>query len=293
MGKYGVMRVEKRKRSAVLGLQLEANRTQADHAKGRDFDASDIDWSQTDKNIVLVHSKCWNKDISKLLRQANVKAKVDSVVALDGLYTASKEWMDTHTPEQVKEFFLDCLAFHKAHYGPVVNAVIHMDEETPHLHVLSVPLVQNEQGKTVLSAKRLMGERGDYHRRQNEFYKSVCRDRGLDRGEVHGQTKKHQTKREWQKQQALKQMEAAKTMRDNLLQKMYPQIADCLLSEFMDSHRISRQDRPNGLTVREWFNEWAVQKVQAMQAKYNDVGDFSQDLTDYLTKQDFDDEREI
>ena len=39
---YCIMRVEKRKRKALYGLQIEANRTFADHAKGRDFAASDI-----------------------------------------------------------------------------------------------------------------------------------------------------------------------------------------------------------------------------------------------------------
>ena len=39
---YCIMRIEKRKRAALYGLQIEANRTAADHEKGRDFAASDI-----------------------------------------------------------------------------------------------------------------------------------------------------------------------------------------------------------------------------------------------------------
>ena len=51
---YCIMRVEKRKRASLYGLQLEANRTAADHEKGRDFAASDIQWELTPFNFFLV-----------------------------------------------------------------------------------------------------------------------------------------------------------------------------------------------------------------------------------------------
>ena len=51
---YCIMRVEKRKRAALYGLQIEANRTTADHESGRDFAASDIQWCLTDFNMFLV-----------------------------------------------------------------------------------------------------------------------------------------------------------------------------------------------------------------------------------------------
>ena len=47
MAMCGVMRIEKRRRSAVRGLQIEANRTREEHERGRDFDKSDIDWNLT------------------------------------------------------------------------------------------------------------------------------------------------------------------------------------------------------------------------------------------------------
>lgn len=43
MKMYGIMRVEKRGRADVCGIQLEANRTVEQHEKGLDFDKSDID----------------------------------------------------------------------------------------------------------------------------------------------------------------------------------------------------------------------------------------------------------
>lgn len=47
---FGIMRVEKRGRAAVMGLQLENNRTPED---GRHFAASDIDREQLLFSILL------------------------------------------------------------------------------------------------------------------------------------------------------------------------------------------------------------------------------------------------
>ena len=50
------MRVEKRGRADVYGIQLEANRTVEQHEKGLDFDKSDIDWNKTRDNIFLIQT---------------------------------------------------------------------------------------------------------------------------------------------------------------------------------------------------------------------------------------------
>ena len=50
---YGIHRIEKRCRSSVYGVQLEANRTREDHIKGRKFHGSDIDWLKTQDNYYI------------------------------------------------------------------------------------------------------------------------------------------------------------------------------------------------------------------------------------------------
>ena len=37
MANYGIMRIEKRGRGSIHGLQIEANRKREDHDRGRDF----------------------------------------------------------------------------------------------------------------------------------------------------------------------------------------------------------------------------------------------------------------
>ena len=182
---YCIMRVEKRKRTALYGLQIEANRTTADHEKGRDYAASDIQWALTDFNMFLVKSENWGKAVTAALKEAEVQERKNSVVVLDGFYGASPEWFKDKSLDEIISYFKDCLAFHEQTYGKVINAVIHFDEATPHLAVCSPAVIYGEDGKNRLSAKDIMGGRADYRRRQDEFYERVGKPRGMDRGEVH------------------------------------------------------------------------------------------------------------
>lgn len=202
----GIMRIVKRRRGAVYGLQLEANRTRAEHESGRDFPASDIDWSRTDNNVHLVYTESWRKAITERIKSEGLKERKDSTVMLDGLYTASPDWFRERSSEEVMDYFQACLDFHVAEFcggdkSLVLNAVIHLDEQTPHMQVASVPIVRDERGAH-LSAKLILGNRQAMQRHQDRFWASVARDRGLDRGERRDTTtqrqRKHLSKREWQ-----------------------------------------------------------------------------------------------
>lgn len=204
----GIMRIEKRKRNAVYGLELEANRTLEQHFDGLDFDKSDIDWTLTNQNIFLKRTDNWNKEITRQIEGAGIKeiskGKNASVVLLDGLYTASSEWFDTHPKEEWLKFFKDCLDYHIRTYAGsdesrLLNAVIHLDETCPHLQVASIPIL-DDGIRLRLSAKDIMGGKQDYRKRQDNFYEQVSQKYGLDRGEVvdEGELRLHLTKREWQ-----------------------------------------------------------------------------------------------
>lgn len=203
MAMYGIMRVEKRRRAAVFGIQIESTRTAEAHAKGRDFYKSDIDWDRTQNNIVLVSTDNWNKEITRQIHTAGVKEKKDSVVMLDGVFTASAAWFEGKSEAEIRKYFEECKEFYIKEYcggdeSRVISAVIHLDEATPHLHIQSVPLLEDEKGMH-LTAKRIMGNRSDCRKRQDRFYEQVSKPRGLERGKVldFAQTKAHTTKVDW------------------------------------------------------------------------------------------------
>lgn len=196
MAMYCIMNVDKQRRSAIYGLQIEANRQQDDN---REFDNSDIDVSRTADNIFLRQCDSWNQTITQQIKAAGVKERKDSIVGITGVYTASAEWFDTHSKDEWMAYFRACLDYHDRTYGHCINAVVHLDEDVPHMQCISVPLINDETGWH-LSAKKIMGNRSDYQKRQDQFFEQVGEPHGMDRGirRDAAEIKKHTTKREWQ-----------------------------------------------------------------------------------------------
>lgn len=189
---YCIMRTEKRKRSDIGGIQQENNRT-ANQYNNKVEVGMDI------LNVQLIHSNNWIQDIENEIQTAGARTRSNSVVALDTIYTASTEFFSDRTNEENDKYFMDCLKFHQEKFGHVVSAVIHYDESTPHMHVISVPLTSDGR----LSARDVIGNRQQMSRTQDEFFEHVGKQYGLERGQqLDGQEKKrHISAQEWELQQ--------------------------------------------------------------------------------------------
>ena len=123
---------------------------------------------------------------------------------LDGLFTASPEFFANKSDDEIKKYFEACLEFYIKEFCQgdktrVLNAVIHLDETTPHMQVASIPVYTSESGNR-LNAKIIMGNKTDYRKRQDRFFEAVSEKYGLERGEPASaiNDKVHTTKREWQ-----------------------------------------------------------------------------------------------
>lgn len=174
---YAIMRIEKRKKSEIRGIQAENNRN-AEQQKN--FICSDIDYARTNQNYYFVKSDDFKDSIERKLKANGIeKYRKDAVLCLDGLYTASPEFFQNKNREDIVKYFAECLEFHKKSFGDVFNAVIHFDETTPHLHVQSVPIFEKK-----LCAKKIMGNIKNYHILQDRFYADVAQKLGFDRGQI-------------------------------------------------------------------------------------------------------------
>lgn len=177
---YCIMRTEKRKKTDLGGIQKENLRTATEYnnkvAPGMDV-----------FNVVLKESDNWLQDINNEIKTAGAKTRANSVLALDTLYTASSEFFQGKTNEENDKFFKDCLQFHENHFGHIISAVIHYDETTPHLHIISVPLTPDNR----LSARDVIGNKAKMSKAQDEFFEQVGKSYGLERGiHMDGQEKK-------------------------------------------------------------------------------------------------------
>lgn len=203
---FGIMHTIKLKAGNTMGVQLENNRTKKDCE--RTFAGSQIEWDMTDENVHWVHSGNWDKSAYELCQKYDVqKVKKDSVIALQTVYTASREWFTQGEngalvfDEKAEQFFRDCMKFHVENYcggreDLLINAVVHLDEihadgtGSIHFHCTSVPIVENERGEYVLSAKRVLGGRKEMTQSQTKFYDDVCKSRGMTRGMSSNETKR-------------------------------------------------------------------------------------------------------
>ena len=177
---FCIMRTEKRKKSDLNGIQKENTRTATEYnnkvAPGMDV-----------FNVVLKKSNNWLQDINKEIQAAGARTRSNSVLALDTLYTASPEFFQGKTNAENDKFFQDCLKFHNEHFGHIISAVVHYDETTPHLHIISVPLTKDGR----LSARDVIGNKAKMSKTQDSFFDQVGKSYGLERGiHMDGQEKK-------------------------------------------------------------------------------------------------------
>ena len=177
---FCIMRTEKRKRTDLGGIQRENTRAATEY-NNRVAPGMDI------FNVTLKESNNWLQDIDNEIKAAGAKTRSNSVLALDTIYTASPEFFQGKTNQQNDDFFKDCLQFHQEHFGHIISAVIHYDETTPHMHIISVPLTKDGR----LSARDVIGNKAKMSKTQDMFYKQVGRGYGLERGiHMDGQEKK-------------------------------------------------------------------------------------------------------
>lgn len=177
---FCIMRTEKRKKSDLGGIQKENTRTATEY-NNKVSPGMDI------FNVVLKESSNWLQDINSEIQAAGAKPRSNSVLALDTIYTASPEFFQGKTNQQNDDFFKDCLQFHQERFGHIISAVVHYDETTPHLHIISVPLTKDGR----LSARDVIGNKAKMSKTQDQFFEQVGRSYGLARGiHMDGQEKK-------------------------------------------------------------------------------------------------------
>jgi hypothetical protein len=106
------------------------------------------------KNEILIGSFNTMKDVTKLTDHYKIKTRKNSVLAMDALLTLSPEILNTK--QDTEAFKASAIEWLKHNFGKrCVNAVLHLDEKTPHIHAIIVPLDKNKSGRIRLNAREL------------------------------------------------------------------------------------------------------------------------------------------
>ena len=175
---YAIMRFAKYKGAAVSSIEAH-NERMKDIYKSN----PDIDLSRTELNFHLVEPPpSYRIECERKIKEAGCKVRKDSVRMVETLVTASPEFFEGKSPQEIRAFFQEALNFFTQKQRPetILSAVVHMDEKTPHMHMTFVPLTQDNR----LSAKEIVGNKQKLTLWQDQFWSHMVEKYpDLERGE--------------------------------------------------------------------------------------------------------------
>ena len=196
---YGIVRIQKMTAGAVKGIEIHDRREK----EGISHTNKDIDWTRTHENYDLHpdQNQNFNRAIKERISQLNLKRAVrkDAIVMVQCLVTSDRSFFENLSEDETKQFFQKSYEFLCQKYGNenVISATVHMDEKTPHMHFNFVPVTDDGR----LSAKSIFRYRSDLGKLHDDFYASIGKSYGLERGEQSdGEFKKHLDTEKFKKQ---------------------------------------------------------------------------------------------
>ena len=171
--------------------------------KDIDIERSHLNYELTDRDRSLSYEKQIKNyiDENKISKRAIRK---DAVLCDEWIITSDKDFFAKLTPEETRRFFETSKNYFAENYGleNIAYASVHLDENTPHMHMGIVPM---RQGK--LSSKAIFN-REELKKIQDELPKYLSQyGFHLQRGELDS-TKKHLSTQEYKdKQEVLQKIE--------------------------------------------------------------------------------------
>ena len=134
--------------------------------------------------------------------------KSKNVVADELLFTATHKFFDNMKHDDIVEWANTCMEFVYEDLGykkeQILHSVIHLDEETPHLHCVVVPLVKKLDKRTnteryTISKKQYIKDKIHLSQLQDKYHHRLT-EKGydLERG-IKGSNAKHQKTKEFKK----------------------------------------------------------------------------------------------
>ena len=210
---YAVIHVQKFKMNDVKGIQIH-NQRESPNSKNTDIEKEKSSLNYDLRNPEPVNYNHKVKEIIKEGYTIDKAIRKDAVVMTGTLVTSDKEFFSKLDQAEQKKYFQDAYDYLKDRYGEknIVAAVVHLDEKTPHMHVISVPIT--EDGR--LSAKTLF-DRKALRELQDQLPK-VLQDKGFDvkRGEL-GSEKTHVSPAEFKKQEIKDLENEIKALQDKVI----------------------------------------------------------------------------
>lgn len=203
---YAIIRNEKLTRAEINGKGTHNDRKAKNHTN------KDIDPTRTHLNYYIKKNKLtYTKEFDKYMKENNLQGHLrsNSIIMCQMVFTSDQAFFDKIGEKETKRYFDECYKFicNYKNLGEknIISAVVHLDEGSPHMHLMFVPVVhtKDKDGNNIdkICARDFWKGRDSYRKLQDAYFNHV-KSKGFDleRGMfVEDTNRKHYTVEEYKK----------------------------------------------------------------------------------------------
>ena len=172
---FAIIRNTKYKRENLKGIYRHNER------RNKNYSNDNIDKERTYLNYSLKSPKYrYDKEFDMMREKYNLKGQIKTVsnIACEYIITSDKQFFEEIGEEETKRYFETAYEFIAEYKNLgeqyIMSAKVHMDEETPHMHLIFLPVVhtQDKKGNNIdkLACSEFWKEKDSYRRLQDAFY---------------------------------------------------------------------------------------------------------------------------
>lgn len=187
---YAIIRNEKLTRAQAMGAYKHNERKTKNHSN------KNIDNSKTELNYYLKKNELsYIKEFDRIKEKYDLKGQIrgNSNIMYEMVFTSDQKFFDEIGYEESKRYFKESYDFICKYKNlgeqNIISAVVHIDEDTPHMHLLFIPVVHttDKQGNKIdkVCSRDFWRGKNSYRDLQNAYFKHIS-EKGfkLERGEL-------------------------------------------------------------------------------------------------------------
>ena len=185
---YAIIRNAKYKSENLKGIYRHNERKNTNYSnKNIDKDKSYLNYSLKTPQFT------YQKEFERVRKEYNLKGQIKTVsnIVCEYIITSDKLFFDTIGEDETKRYFETAYKF-VCEYKDlgeqyILSAKVHMDEETPHMHLVFIPVVhtKDKKGNNIdkIACSEFWKAKDSYRQLQNAFYNyMVANNFELERG---------------------------------------------------------------------------------------------------------------
>lgn len=172
---FAIIRNTKYKRENLKGIYRHNER------KNKNYSNDNIDKERSYLNYSIKSPKYrYDKEFDRLKEKYNLKGQIKTVsnIACEYIITSDKQFFEEIGEEETRRYFETAYKFVSEYKNLgeqyIMSAKVHMDEETPHMHLIFLPIVHttDKKGNNIdkLACSEFWKEKDSYRRLQDAFY---------------------------------------------------------------------------------------------------------------------------